>query len=324
MLATIQDRGRPGFQAFGIPLSGAMDEWAIRTGNIICGNAETEASIEFTLHGAELLVEQDTMLAFCGSGSRVLIDDEEIGFGKIVRVKAYTLLRLLPSNKGYRTYLSIAGGFKVPEIMKSKSTYSPAKLGGVEGKPLQPGTVIEYDSKECPCFSKIKDSLPLRDRNFNIAHWGITSIHSPNYENKDIRVIPGPEWNCFSSESQARLFQSSFVLSEQSNRMGYRFQGQILAKTNYREILSTAVSRGTLQVTHDGNLVLLMADAQTTGGYPRIGQVSMVDLPICAQLRPGDSIRFIPISIEEAEKLYLDREKELKLIKQNIITHFNL
>src|SRR5262245_36434995 len=103
--------------------------------------------------------------------------------------------------------------------------------------------------------------------------------------------------------------------------MGYRFQGKLLTKMNQHEILSTAVSRGTLQVTHDGSLILLMADAQTTGGYPRIGQVASVDLPICAQLRPGDAIHFIPISIDEAEKLYLDRERELKQIKQNIVTH---
>ncbi len=324
MLATIQDCGRWGFQSLGVPVSGAMDEWAIRMGNILCGNDENEASIEFTLHGAELLVEKDTLLAFSGSGTRVYIDEEEIGFGKIVHVKAYSLLRLLGNNKGYRTYLTVAGGFHVPEFMKSKSTYTTARFGGIEGKPLQTGNIIEYELKNTAEILKISNTLPLREKNFVSANWGITSNNSPDYDNKKIRVIPGSEWDWFSSESQLDFLQSAFILTEQSNRMGYRLQGKPLIKLTQQELLSTAVSRGTIQVTHDGSLVVLMADAQTTGGYPRIGQVAAVDLPVCAQLRPGEAIRFNPISMAEAETLFLEREKELRQIKQNILTRFNL
>jgi antagonist of KipI len=324
MMTTTQDRGRWGYQSLGVPVSGAMDEWALRAANLLCGNKDDEAAIEFTLHGAEMLVEEDSLIAFAGGGARIFIDDEEAPCNRLLHVKAYSLIRLTSYYKGYRMYLAACGGFEFREVLNSKSVYNIAGLGGLNGKALQAGDTLVYKESRKKISEKLSSILPLKDKNFICARWGLMPVSAPDYESPAVRVVTGPEWDWFTEENQKSFFQNSFMITEQSNRMGYRLQGKNLQSTSGQELLSTAVSSGTLQVTHDGNLVLLMADAQTTGGYPRIGQVANVDLPVCAQLRPGEAIRFTQIFPSDAESLYLERENELRQLRQNIRASFNL
>jgi antagonist of KipI len=289
---TLQDAGRPGFQAAGVPVSGAMDRDSMKLANLLCGNDPGEVVLETTLHGAEWLVEEEQLIAFSGGGSALLINNQPAPYNRAIRVKACSLISLKPIQTGCRSYLAVAGGFKSMTDLNSHSTYSPAGLGGYQGRALKAGDLLEWSSKKSMLTDAIMDTLANEGNDFTVAKWGIDfSLQNPDKE-KSIRVFNGPESEWFDEHTRTKLFRESFGVSNQSNRMGYRLSGPAFILSKKRELISTAVCSGTIQVTHEGSLVLLMADAQTTGGYPRLAMVAAVDLPACAQLRPGDSIQF--------------------------------
>ena len=318
---TLQDAARRGYQAAGVPVSGAMDSNSMRLANILCGNDPGAVVLETTLHGAEWLVEEEQLIAFTGGGSSLLINNQPAPFNRAIRVKASSLLSLKPSPTGCRTYLAVSGGFKAKIDLKSSSTYKTASFGGYKGRALKSGDLLEWNHHKEPISIKMINSLVLRGHDFNVAGWSI-DFNSPGKE-KNIRVFRGPEWDYFEDQTKKTLFANSFSISNQSDRMGYRLTGSPLILSRNRELISTAVCMGTIQVTHEGNLVILMADAQTTGGYPRIAMVAAVDLPGCAQLRPGDRLHFSEISMDKAEDLYLEREKLLRQIQLAVSLKFN-
>jgi antagonist of KipI len=181
---------------------------------------------------------------------------------------------------------------------------------------------LEWSSKKSMLTDAIMDTLANEGNDFTVAKWGIDfSLQNPDKE-KSIRVFNGPESEWFDEHTRTKLFRESFGVSNQSNRMGYRLSGPAFILSKKRELISTAVCSGTIQVTHEGSLVLLMADAQTTGGYPRLAMVAAVDLPACAQLRPGDSIQFREISMDKAEELYLEKEKRFRQIQASVAVKF--
>jgi len=318
---TLQDAGRRGYQAAGVPVSGAMDSNSMRLANILCGNDPGAVVLETTLHGAEWLVEEEQLIAFTGGGSSLLINNQPAPFNRAIRVRASSLLSLKPSPTGCRTYLAVSGGFKAKIDLKSSSTYKTASFGGYKGRALKSGDLLEWNHHKEPISIKMINSLALRGQNFSVAGWSI-DLNTTGKE-KNIRVFKGPEWDDFEDQTKKTIFTNSFSISNQSDRMGYRLTGSPLILLRKRELISTAVCMGTIQVTHEGNLVILMADAQTTGGYPRIAMVAAVDLPVCAQLRPGDKLHFSEISMDKAEDLYLEREKLLRQIQLAVSMKFN-
>jgi antagonist of KipI len=318
---TLQDAGRWGYQAAGVPVSGAMDTNSLRLANILCGNDPGAVVLETTLHGAEWLVEEEQLIAFTGGGSSLLINNQPAPFNRAIRVKASSLLSLKPSPNGCRTYLAVSGGFKAKIDLKSGSTYKTASFGGYKGRALKAGDLLEWNHHKEPISIKMINSLALRGHDFNVAGWSI-DFKTPGKE-KIIRVFRGPEWDWADDQTKENFFTNSFGVSNQSDRMGYRLTGSPLSLSKKIELISTAVTMGTIQVTHEGNLVILMADAQTTGGYPRIAMVAAVDLPDCAQLRPGDRLHFSEISMDKAEELYLEREKLLRQIQLSVSLKFN-
>jgi antagonist of KipI len=317
---TLQDAGRRGYQAAGVPVSGAMDSNSMRLANILCGNDPGAVVLETTLHGAEWLVEEEQLIAFTGGGSSLLINNQPAPFNRAIRVKASSLLSLKPSPTGCRTYLAVSGGFKAKIDLKSSSTYKTASFGGYKGRALKSGDLLEWNHHKEPISIKMINSLALRGHNFSVAGWSI-DLKTTGKE-KNIRIFKGPEWDYFEDQTKKTIFTNSFSISNQSDRMGYRLTGSPLILLRKRELISTAVCMGTIQVTHEGNLVILMADAQTTGGYPRIAMVAAVDLPICAQLRPGDKIQFVEISLNQAEEYFLEKEKLLRQIEKSIAIKF--
>jgi antagonist of KipI len=166
------------------------------------------------------------------------------------------------------------------------------------------------------------DSLAHEGNDFVVANWGIDFDQLYPFNEKAIRILNGPEWDWFDEDTRAKIYRESFGVSNQSNRMGYRLSGPEFIMLGKRELISTAVCSGIIQVTHEGSLVMLMADAQTTGGYPRLAVVAAVDQPRCAQLRPGDSIQFREISMDKAEGLYLEREKRFLQIQASVGVKF--
>ncbi|WP_134683724.1 5-oxoprolinase subunit C family protein [Brevibacillus migulae] len=319
LLTSLQDLGRIGYQKYGVIASGGMDPFALRLANLLVGNEEGEAVLEITLMGPTLLVEQDVLIALTGGDTAARIGDAELPMWRPVFVKKGSVITFGGCRNGCRTYMAVAGGFAVPRVLGSKSTYLRAKIGGYQGRALAVDDVLAIGepSDVGKLFAKrLKERA--NDSAHAAPHWGITAELLQFYGERSVRVIQGRHFSLFTEESRRDLFQQSFVITPQSDRMGYRLTGPVLQLAEQEEVLSEAISPGTIQVPSEGNPILLMADRQTTGGYPRIAQVVSVDIPVVAQCKPGDRIRFREISLAEAEELYLAREQEIKDLKAGI------
>lgn len=316
LLSTVQDMGRTAGLPMAVPVSGVMDAYSARIANKAVGNAGEDAVIEFTYGGAVLEVETDILIACAGGGACLGIDKQMLPSGKPLFIPAGTIINLLNKPGGCRTYLAVAGGWNVPDVLGSKSTCLVAGFGGFEGRALQPGDVLSASSNLSALSQKILNSL--KGTVVNCPKWQIPGRDASSSEHKIIRVIRGHESGWFDGQSVGGFFAEPYKLSLKSNRMGYHLEGPLMARSNKQELLSTAVTPGTIQVTGNGNLVLLMADCQTTGGYPRIAQVASVDIPLCGQLQPGDELYFNEISWNEAERLYIEQEKQLHQLSATI------
>lgn len=309
VLSTAQDMGRWGYLAQGVPVSGAMDKLAAYIANLAVGNTEDQAVIEFTYADAAFRVESDALIAYSGDGATWIADGRILPPDRPIYLPQGTHVQLAHHPKGCRTYLAIAGGWCVADVLGSKSTYLPATFGGFHGRALQPGDELKAADHKSDIAKE--HYRRLRKKTINYPNWAIgRSLLFPNDRNI-VRVAPAREFNWFDGGSVVDFLSARYTVGNQSDRMGYRLEGPRIRKLVKRELLSTAVTPGTIQVTGDGDLVLLMADCQTTGGYPRIGQIAAVDMPLCAQLKPGDGIYFREISQRDAEKLYLHFKVEL-------------
>ncbi|OES45133.1 biotin-dependent carboxyltransferase family protein [Domibacillus iocasae] len=318
LLATIQDLGRYGFQQYGVVVGGAMDSFSFRLGNVLVGNEEGEAAIEVTMMGTSLQFKEDTLISITGGNLNPVIDGSPVPLWRPVFVKKDTVLSFAGCQSGCRAYVAVAGGFSIPSVMNSKSTYVRGEIGGFKGRALKEGDVIPL-AEENAFSLKVKKVLQkkLKNDSFAAADWYVPFERYLN--GKVVRVVKGAEFEEFSELAQKQFFEQEFQITPQSDRMGYRLSGPSLQLKQSFELLSEAVANGTIQVPSDGNPIVLLADRQTTGGYPRIGQIAAADLPIIAQMKPGDRVRFKEISLHEAEQLYMEREKEIKQIRTALL-----
>jgi antagonist of KipI len=316
LLSTIQDLGRYGSQKYGVIASGAMDVFAHKSANIMVGNAELEATLEMTVIGPVLQFDSDMLISICGANMSPAINGIPVPMWRPVLIRAGECLQFGASRIGCRCYLGVAGGFDVPLEMNSYSTYLRAGIGGMEGRPLKAGDQLS---------SKIPSSLgrQIMAKLFSISEqgafaavpWFISNHIMPSYEaNPTVRVIEGPQFSWFDQKSISDFVSKPFRIQPQSDRMGYRIEGPPLTLINRRELLSEAVTFGTVQVPPDGNPIILMADRQTTGGYPKIAQVVSVDLPLLAQTQIGSRISFRLVSLREAQEMKLMLSMELDLL----------
>lgn len=293
MFTTVQDLGRVGYRASGVVLGGASDPFAMRVANLLVGNPETAAGLEFTLVGPELTFLHDTVIALAGA------ECEGVPRWQPMRVGAGTSLRLGAARNGYRGYLAVAGGIAVPPLLGSRGTHVRAVFGGFEGRPLHDGDVLP-----------VPHAAPRVS-----GRWHIDDRILPAYSRApSVRVVAGAERAQFGDE----LFTAEFKVSAQSDRMGLRLAGAELPRKSVHDLLSSAVAPGTIQVPPDGRPIVLLSDAQTIGGYPRIAHVIAVDLPLVAQLRPGDAVRFREVSLQEAHELAFAREHALAMLREGL------
>ncbi|WP_071393974.1 5-oxoprolinase subunit C family protein [Bacillus tuaregi] len=320
LLTTIQDLGRFGYQKYGIITSGAMDSLSHRLANILVGNEESTATIEITLLGPIIQFKEDTLIAICGGNLSPSISNQPVRMWRPVFVKKGAVLKFGQPHSGCRAYLAIAGGFSIPTIMDSSSTYLRANLGGFQGRPLREGDLLHTVKKPDPTYKLLaKWHNKENQAPFIEAKWSISSQLIPKIEHFPvIRFITGRQTVLFTKESQEILSTGSFQITPQSDRMGYRLNGPPLELDKSVEILSEAVTFGTIQVPADGNPIILMADRQTTGGYPKIGEIASVDLSLLAQAKPLDTIHFKNISLEEAQLLLLEQESKIKQLKYRV------
>ncbi|SFI79546.1 5-oxoprolinase subunit C family protein [Thermoflavimicrobium dichotomicum] len=317
LLTTIQDGGRFGFQKFGVVVGGAMDSFAYRIANLLVGNRETEAALEITLMGPTLAFQEDVVIAICGGDLSPSINHQPIPNWRPIYVKKGSILRFGPCVSGCRAYLAVAGGIDVTPVLGSYSTYLRGQFGGFHGRALKRDDVLPLKSQ--PICNRVKRFSIKKDQPFVLADFFVSPDILPRYQ-KDpvIRFLPGKEYDLFTPEAHEIFERSFFQVTPQSDRMGYRLEGPVLSLKQSVEMISEAVTFGTVQVPADGKPIVLMADRQTTGGYPKLAQVITVDLPVLAQVKPGEKITFSQVTISEAERLYLEQESNIRLLQARI------
>jgi len=300
MQTTVQDLGRWGFQAQGVPVAGPMDPFSHRLANGLVGNDRKAATFEVTLVGPELEFEGDCVVALTGGEFAVTIDGRPVPFGQAVIVPSHARLRFGQRVRGARAYLAVAGGFDTPLVLGSRATHVPGAMGGWNGKPLQKGDRIPV------CQDARRPNQPPRQS----AH-----THDMADEPAVVRALPGPDADRFAAGAMEALQSASYVIGGDSDRMGFRLRGPELRHAQGADIISDVTPTGTVQVPGSGQPILLMADRQTAGGYPRIATVISADLGIAGQRAPGDALTFRICSPAQALAALIARETALLAVE---------
>lgn len=288
-LATIQDLGREGYQRLGVPISGAVDAVAHEIANRLAGNAPDAACVEITLGGAAFDVLEPSVIAVAGADLGATLNRSPLPMWMSVFVRAGQRVEFEGRTaRGARAYVAIAGGIDVPLVLGSRSTYLPGGLGGLKGRALREGALIRAGRAQ-------HDHVRITGR-----AWPSQPDYTPM-----IRILPGPHAGWFDS-AELTLATQPWRLSATSNRIGLRLDGARLERRVERDVTSFGVFPGVIQVPPDGQPILLMADAQPTGGYPVAAVVIQADLHRAAQLLPGDEIRFVWTTQDEAVRAWRD------------------
>ncbi len=296
LLTTLQDAGRFGYQDRGISPSGVMDHLAMKHANLLVGNHLDEAVMEMTLLASTFEFQEDALIAITGAEMGFTINGEPVGKDQTLYLNAGDELSGGFASKGARTYMAIRGGFVIPEVLGSKSTFLRAAIGGFKGRAIRQGDTLT--------ITRMHDWIEKRSLS--------SSLIDPVYRNRKVRVVLGDEVEAFTDEGMKVFLSSEYSIGNDSDRMGYRLSGpQIRHKTN-GDILSGPIQFGSIQVPGNGQPIIMMADRQTTGGYTKIGQVIQMDLPYLAQRKPGDRISFEAIGAEKAVTLWRDYHQDLK------------
>ncbi len=300
MLSTIQDMGRVGYQQYGIPTCGAMDSYSHAIANMLVGNPIETATIETTITGPCIEFTKNTLIAIAGGDFTPHLNGRPLPLYTAHAVKAGDVLDI---GTGHcRTYLAVWGGFDLPELLGSHSTYLKVDLGGAFQRGLTAGDRIPLHS--CP-----SEVLTLSGRNLPI----------PIKKDEPIRVTLGPQQGHFTENGLKTFLQSEYTVGA-NDRMGYRLCGQKIEHVGDANIISDGIAFGAVQVPQDGQPIIMMADRQTTGGYTKIATVISTDLPRIAQLGQGDKLRFAAVTVEQARDLYAEQRKELQAIARQIAT----
>jgi antagonist of KipI len=298
MMTTVQDAGRSGFRGSGVPLSGPMDPFAFRVANMLAGNPDDLAGLEITLSGPELEFSQDVRIALCGA------EFSGLPSWRPLLARAGERVRLGECRRGCRAYLAVAGGISVPQVMGSRSTYLRGGIGGFHGRALRDGDLLEAGSDPAA-------PAPRRPEGSFFVSPSLMPAYSAS---PAVRAVRGAQAEEFSEA----LCTGQFRVTAHSDRMGLRLGGGAIGRHSGGELASSAVAPGTVQVPPDGQPIVLMADAQSIGGYPQAAHVITVDLPIMAQLRPGDVLRFREVPLDEAQHALLKRERELAVLREGV------
>jgi antagonist of KipI len=318
MQTTVQDRGRIDHQHIGVPVGGAMDAMAHRNANMLVGNTDDHATLECTLAGTAVQFNSPALIALAGRDVAASVDGRAVPAWHAFRIHAGGLLSI---HAGCRTSIAVAGGINVPHVLGSRSTCLRAGFGGWHGRALRIDDVLPIGASTA-IGARMLQYLEARER--ASGDWSTALTLHPAYSAAPtVRIIAGPEHSALTDESRTTLWNEAFRIAPESDRMGFRLTGHTLELEQPREMLSSGVTAGTIQLPPGGAPIVLMADRQTTGGYPRLGDVIAVDLPLLAQLRPGDHVRFAPIALDVAQELYRARETNLAQAQRSLHLRFS-
>jgi biotin-dependent carboxylase-like uncharacterized protein len=295
---TVQDLGRIGYQDIGVPVSGALDEVSLRIANALVGNPAAMPGLEILLSGPTLEVAADNVrVALVGPGASLKIGREDplvIPAGQSVTLPGSEVFQVAASRDSACCYLAVEGGIAVPLVLGSASTYTRAAIGGLEGRALRREDVVPLAIVHASQGSELR----------------APALPSAGGE-QSIRVILGPQQESFTAEAVTALLDGEFRVSKDADRMGMRLDGPLLQHRAGWDIVSDAIATGSIQVPGSGQPILLMADHQTTGGYPKIATVISADLPVVGRRRTGDPIRFLAVSVETAEAVHREEKRRL-------------
>ena len=294
LLTTVQDLGRSGLGAFGVPVGGAADAHALRLGNLLLGNEEGAAALEATLVGPELLFEATAVVVLAGAPFGAQLDGAPLPPWEAVSVPAGGRLAVGRAFSGARGYVCVRGGLDVPSVLGSRATDVATGFGGLDGRPLRAGDRLSVGAARGEPRGKRVDAAAAR--------WS-----GPR---RRLRVTPGPQDDWFGEDALAAFASRSFRVSASSSRTGVRLEGEPLAAPS-RSLVTEGVVAGAVQVPPAGLPIVLLVEHPSTGGYPKIGSVISADLSALAQLRPGEDVRVAHVSFEEARRLLLEREARL-------------
>lgn len=298
LFTTVQDAGRCGWQAFGVPVSGPMDAFALRAANLLVDNPPACAALEIGITSAEFYCHADSLVAVCGAGFRLLVDNRSLPLWMSVYVRAGSFLRVEKAGDGNWAVLAVHGGIQTPPVLGSRATTLRTTLGAEPARSLAPGNLLVIGPSRAflPGLAARKLSQP------------------PAYKpNPTIRILPGPQRDWFTPEALKTFSASVYSLSPTSDRTGYRLNGPTLARARTGEMLSEGMARGCIQVPADGQPIIMQADCPTMGGYPKIASVISADQPLLAQTPfASGQIRFIETDIETAQNSYRQMVRNLE------------
>jgi len=299
LFTTVQDLGRYGYAHLGVSPAGAADVLSFRIANLLVGNAENVPALEMTLLGATLQFEKSAIVALTGARCECKMGAAQAPFNLAFDVAAGSVLQCGSIRNGARCYLSVQGGFDIPMIMGSASTFAAGHFGGLKGRSLQSGDVLQVRQ---PSASHVRTLRP-----------GILDSLSASGK---LRVTKGAQQEWFGPEAFAKLFSGVYVVSEHSDRSGLRLNGEAVRPRKTSELLTDGIPLGAIQVPQDGQPIILFVDQRTTGGYPKIANVIAADMHRVGQLRPRDEVEFVEVSIPEAVQLLRGQEQWLREIFQ--------
>jgi biotin-dependent carboxylase-like uncharacterized protein len=305
VLTTIQDLGRKGYQKYGLAISGSADHYAHRMANILVSNRQDCALLETTLLGLKLKVLQPAVIAITGGDLNPTINGEPIPMWTSIKVHEGDLIHFKGCRTGCRAYLAIAGGIDVPVVLGSRSTDTVGGIGGMNGRALREGDLINTGNPTRPlnCLSGRRLSPDL----------------IPPYPNHiKVRVIPGPQHDAFTDKAIKTFFSSTYTATKDIDRMACRLDGPELEHKAGADVSSEGIFLGAIQVPPNGKPIVFLAGRRSVGGYTKIGGVISVDIPKMAQVKPGDSIQFEEISLTEAHRLLKEQERIFKILNSTV------
>ncbi len=299
VLTAVQDRGRYGYQRYGVPSSGALDEYSLRVANILVGNDEGAAVLEVTFSGASLRFLAPAVVSITGADLGPELNGGPVARWEAVPVARDDVLAFRQVRSGMRGYLAVAGGIDVPRVLGSRSTYGRSRLGGVDGRPLQAGDVLRCVPSSGGLRGKKAPGQAVPD----MGH------------GHELRVVLGPQDDAFTQEGIGTFLSSTYSVTNLSDRTGYRLEGPAIEHVTGADIISDGIPLGAVQVTGDGMPIVLLADRGTTGGYTKIATVVSTDIPKLAQAAPGDTVTFTSVTVDEAHDALRERERMLEEIR---------
>jgi antagonist of KipI len=317
LLDTIQDMGRYGYSNLGINPGGVMDRYAAQAANMLVGNETSGAVMEIHFPGAQILFEQNALISITGADFNPMLNDETLPLWHPVVVRKNAVLHFPKLQYGARCYLAVHGGFCIESWLNSYSTNLKACAGGFNGRKLEKGDELPFRESHIYYAGLLPEGKECKVLSWMVANSNI--YQHPN----EIYIIKGKEWEQLMPSSQQDLLENNFIIHPFSDRMGYQLKGVELQRQHTEEVVSSGVSFGTIQLLPNGQMIVLMADHQTTGGYPRIGHVISAHLPKLAQLRPSDCIQFKITDIATAEEMLMAQQQELTILQRACYERLN-